>query len=164
MDELRALNLKFEQLVETRRELFQQNKDLQARNKATIEKVKQRNTKLKQDIITKQDLLENPQVVDMAQLDRELQQWRRKLDDQKLNVEKGKQRLRVLQERQEQSKSVKGGLDDKQMRVLENRLDKVMIKTSEAANIKQTYLAILKRFEEERTKDEKMLCELEQAL
>lgn len=50
------------------------------------------------------------------------------------------------------------------MRVLENRLDKVMIKTSEAANIKQTYQAILKRFEEEQFKDEKMLSELEQAL
>jgi hypothetical protein len=47
------------------------------------------------------------------------------------------------------------------MRLLENRLDKLMIKTSEAQNLKQTYLQILNRFSEEKIKDEKVLIELE---
>jgi len=34
----------------------------------------------------------------------------------------------------------------KQMRVLENRLDKLMIKNNEANSIKSTYAVILKRF------------------
>lgn len=40
MEELKALNLKFELLVETRRELFTQNQELRERNIQTIDKVK----------------------------------------------------------------------------------------------------------------------------
>jgi hypothetical protein len=36
------------------------------------------------------------------------------------------------------------------MRVLENRLDKLMIKHNEALNIKKTYQVILHRFKEEK--------------
>lgn len=36
------------------------------------------------------------------------------------------------------------------MRVLENRLDKLMIKNNEALNIKQTYTVLLQKFREEK--------------
>jgi hypothetical protein len=36
------------------------------------------------------------------------------------------------------------------MRILENRLDKLMIKTNEAQSINKTYSVILKRFKEEK--------------
>jgi len=37
------------------------------------------------------------------------------------------------------------------MRILENRLDKLMIKNQEAQSITQTYTVILKKFQEERS-------------
>jgi coiled-coil domain-containing protein 151 len=43
-------------------------------------------------------------------------------------------------------------LDDealKQMRILENRLDKLMIKFNEAQSMKKTYEMILRKFKEE---------------
>lgn len=50
------------------------------------------------------------------------------------------------------------------MRILENRLDKLMIKNNEAASIKQTYTVILKRFREERTEYELQLSQIEKSL
>jgi cell shape-determining protein MreC len=47
-------------LVDTRRELYNQNQELKARNKVMIDKVKQRNDKLTQELATKQDQLDNP--------------------------------------------------------------------------------------------------------
>jgi len=44
-----------------------------------------------------------------------------------------------------------------QMRVLENRLDKLMIKHNEALNIKKTYQVILQRFKEEKSDYEAQL-------
>lgn len=52
----------------------------------------------------------------------------------------------------------------KKMRVLENRLDKLMIKNNEAQSIKQTYTVILKRFKEERQEYELQLSKIEKSL
>ena len=52
----------------------------------------------------------------------------------------------------------------KKMRVLENRLDKLMIKNNEAQSIKQTYTVILKRFKEERQEYELQLSQIEKSL
>ena len=43
----------------------------------------------------------------------------------------------------------------KQMRILENKLDKAMMKFNEAISIKKTYQIILKRLREERVAYEK---------
>jgi hypothetical protein len=50
------------------------------------------------------------------------------------------------------------------MRVLENRLDKLMIKHNEALNIKKTYQVILQRFKEEKSDYETQLSQLERSL
>ena len=50
------------------------------------------------------------------------------------------------------------------MRILENRLDKLMIKHNEAINIKKTYQVILQRFKEEQQDYEAQLAQLEKAL
>ena len=71
--------------------------------------------------------------------------WRRKLDDQKSKTEKKKQKIQFLKEKHnEVIKSLSnieqpGTTDEpvlKQMRILENRLDKLMIKNNEAQSIK----------------------------
>ena len=62
-----------------------------------IDKVRARNQKLSQELAAKQEQLDNPKdVSDVGGLERELQMWRRRLDDQKCKTEKKKQKLQVL--------------------------------------------------------------------
>lgn len=52
----------------------------------------------------------------------------------------------------------------RRQRILENRLDKAMLKFNEAMSIKKTYEIILKRLHEERIGYDKQLASLEQAI
>ena len=52
----------------------------------------------------------------------------------------------------------------KKVRILENRLDKAMIKYNEAISIKKTYEIILKRLREERIAYDKQLEAMETAI
>jgi serine kinase of HPr protein (carbohydrate metabolism regulator) len=52
----------------------------------------------------------------------------------------------------------------KNMRILENRLDKVMIKYNEAQSIKKTYEQIVKRLKEERVGYDNQLAAIERSL
>merc|ERR1719499_2462066 len=52
----------------------------------------------------------------------------------------------------------------RQIRVLENRLDKAMIKHNEATSIKKTYEAIVKRLKEERIGFDNQLSAIERTL
>lgn len=150
--------------MEARRDLYEQNQDLKNRNKQTIDKLKARNDKLKQELSEKQDQLTNPcDVSDLNALEKELHLWRRKLDEQKNKTEKKRQNVQVLQERhtdcmKQLQVDGKPGLSEepqlKQMRILENRLDKLMIKNNEAASIQKTYSVILRKFQEEKAEYE----------
>ena len=174
MEQLQQLNIKFDQLVDTRRELYNQNQELKARNKVMIDKVKQRNDKLTQELATKQDQLDNPaDITDVLQLEKELHMWRLKLDEQRNKTEKKKQKMQVLQDKLievrkhlSQPENVLQSEEPllKQMRILENRLDKLMIKNQEAQSITQTYTVILKKFQEERSDYETQLQQIEKAV
>ena len=52
----------------------------------------------------------------------------------------------------------------KQMRILENRLDKVMIKLNEAQAMKKTYEVILKKFRDENKENARQQDQLEKLL
>jgi hypothetical protein len=52
----------------------------------------------------------------------------------------------------------------KNIRILENRLDKVMIKYNEAQSIKKTYEQIVKRLKEERVGYDNQLAAIESSL
>ena len=52
----------------------------------------------------------------------------------------------------------------KNIRVLENRLDKVMIKYNEAQSIRKTYEQIVKRLKEERVGYDNQLAAIERSL
>lgn len=101
--------------------------------------------------------------------------WRRKLDDMKNKSLSKKDHLRSLQDKRtellkEQGGAVEGQVisdDHPQMRairVMENRLDKAMIKFNEAMSIKKTYELILKRLKEERIGYDNQLTAIEESL
>ena len=102
--------------------------------------------------------------------ERDLLVWRRKLDDLKGKSIKKQEHLRGIQDKYnslnipEQSKPAIAGNEQKQIRILENRLDKAMIKFNEAISIKKTYEIILKRLKEERIAYDKQLEAMEKAI
>lgn len=82
---------------------------------------------------------------------------KRKLDEQKALTQKKRKELLALQDRLNEISNEKQSdliLDDnpymRKIRMLENRLDKAMIKYNEAQSIKRTYELIVKRLKEER--------------
>ena len=84
--------------------------------------------------------------------------WRRKYDDLKSKTPKKAQQLAGLHDKlkeveksaKEPKQAVSNGKQERTIRMLENRLDKAMIKFNEAQSIKKTYDIILKRLKEER--------------
>ena len=101
--------------------------------------------------------------------------WRRKLDDMKAKTTKKSEHLQGIQdkltelEKKEQinDKGIKKGEGDNQqrnIRMLENKLDKAMIKYNEAISIKKSYDIILKKLREERIVYDKQLESMETQL
>lgn len=102
--------------------------------------------------------------------ERDLLVWRRKLDDLKGKSLKKEEHLRGIKDKYkslsipEQAKPTVSTNEQKQVRILENRLDKAMIKFNEAISIKKTYEIILKRLKEERIAYDKQLEAMEKAI
>ncbi len=88
--------------------------------------------------------------------EKDLLVWRRKLDDAKNKTIAKKDQLLGLQDKQRELNKEQLDVnndDNPQMRtirMLENRLDKAMIKYNEAMSIKKTYELIVKRLKDER--------------
>eukprot|EP01016_Furgasonia_blochmanni_P005904 TRINITY_DN12332_c0_g1_i1.p1 TRINITY_DN12332_c0_g1~~TRINITY_DN12332_c0_g1_i1.p1 ORF type:complete len:536 (+),score=134.05 TRINITY_DN12332_c0_g1_i1:290-1897(+) len=95
--------------------------------------------------------------------------WRKKFDD---NVNlwrmKKKQLLHLKDKLTELNEAKFTGQDDspltRSIRVLENRLDKVMIKYNEAQSIRKTYEQIVKRLKDERVGYDNQLAAIERSL
>ena len=108
--------------------------------------------------------------------ERDLQVWRRKLDDMTSKTKKKSEHHDGMQDRLKEIKIQQTDLQRlstkqnsnsesnplKKMRILENKLDKAMIKFNEAISIKKTYEIIFKRLSEERVAYKKQLESLEQ--
>ena len=112
-------------------------------------------------------------------ISKDLIMYKRKLDEVKSKTASKKEHLRQLQDKyNEVAKDQNGGnvnqsgsgmLDDdhpqmRTIRVMENRLDKAMIKYNEAMSIKKAYELIVKRLREERIGYDNQLSAIEQSL
>jgi intergrase/recombinase len=112
-------------------------------------------------------------------INKDLIMYKRKLDEVKSKTASKKEHLRQLQDKyNEVAKDQNGGnlnqsgsgmLDDdhpqmRTIRVMENRLDKAMIKYNEAMSIKKAYELIVKRLREERIGYDNQLSAIEQSL
>ena len=85
-EELRQLDLKIQELNETKQVLYQQNQMQSKRNKDVLAKVKAKNENLHQQIEEKTE--ETDISMDLSQLERELSLNKRKLEDSKLLSDK----------------------------------------------------------------------------
>ena len=89
-------------------------------------------------------------------MDKDLLVWRRKSDEMRNKTQSKKEHLKSLQDKLAEvtREQVDVNSDDhpqmRMIRVMENRLDKAMIKYNEAMSIKKAYELIVKRLKEER--------------
>ncbi|CAD7937991.1 unnamed protein product [Amoebophrya sp. A25] len=96
-------------------------------------------------------------------LKRQLDSLRHEVAQKKSLLEDLRAKLEDLQDASN-SQNIGSTAQSRQIRVLENRLDKAMIKYNEAQTIRRTYEQIVKRLREERTGFDSQLAQLEETL
>lgn len=106
----------------------------------------------------------------MEKVEKDLIVFRRKQDEMKNKSASKREHLKSLQDKQNEiiKEQVDINSDDhpqmRTIRVMENRLDKAMIKYNEAMSIKKTYELIVKRLKEERIGYDTQLNSIEMSL
>jgi hypothetical protein len=169
-EQLDDLQRRFQLLEGERKATYETAKLNIQQNKEIITQMKEENKNLRNQIGTIRN--EKPQSrekeLDMKQL--EVQGLQRKLDTMKNENIKKKAHLDTLEiklgELSEGAKlhSSEASPEMRQIRVVENRLDKAMIKYNEAMSIRKTYEAIVKRLKEERIGFDNQLAGIERTL
>jgi len=169
-EQLEDLQRRFLLLEGERKATYETAKLNIQQNKEIISQMKDENKTLRTQIKTLRD--EKPQSTE-KQLERtmsDVQVLQRKVDLLKADNAKKRSNLEQLDGKLEElsagSKmhSSEASPEMRQIRVLENRLDKAMIKYNEAQSIRKTYEAIVKRLKEERIGFDNQLAAIERTL
>merc|ERR550534_2451836 len=169
-EQLQDLRQRFTLLEGERKAQFETSELSKQQNKEIISQMKEENKTLRNEIAKLRS--EKPQSVEQ-QLERamsELQGMQRKYDSVKASNDKKRQHLDSLGNKLDElsvgSKlfSSEASPEMRQIRVLENRLDKAMVKHNEANSIKKTYETIVKRLKEERMGFDNQLQAIERTL
>jgi len=180
-DQIDHLKTKLVRLDSDRRELFMTGEETKKKNNDMLEQLKKENRELKK---LRDEYLQNKRAVtpglqsnmsrtggfEVLTNEMKLESfWKKKLDDVKNVTRNKKKQLLVLQDKlKEVSEDKFGAIDEsplmRTIRILENRLDKVMIKYNEAQSIRKTYEQIVKRLKEERVGYDNQLAAIERSL
>lgn len=139
-------------------------------NREIINQMKEENKNLRSEVAKLRS--EKPQTTEqqLEKIVAEVQQLQRKFDAMKAQNEKQRSHLEDLDKKRaelsvgSQICSSEADPEMRHIRVLENRLDKAMIKHSEAQSIRKTYEAIVKRLKEERVGFDNSLTAIERTL
>lgn len=171
-EQLEDLQRRF-QLLEGERKATYETAQLNIRqNKEIIRQMKEENKSLRQSIaqIRNEAPKSTEKQVEEKMVD--MNQALRKLDEVKMEVQKKKEFLHDLDNKCSELSGLNMGVgkatevspDLRHIRVLENRLDKSMIKYNEAQSIRKTYEQIVKRLKEERVGFDNQLHAIERTL
>lgn len=143
-------------------------------NQPSLDDYKRENKELKatlQKIIREQGISgKSIQQIELEKLETKVHQLRLTHDDLKHQVKVCLKQIKTKQDKlKDLKKEAKPILSEespltKQIRILENRLDKAMIKYNEAQSIRKTYEAILKRLKDERIGFDNQLQAIERTL
>mmetsp|Transcript_86201 Transcript_86201/g.192756 ORF Transcript_86201/g.192756 Transcript_86201/m.192756 type:complete len:533 (-) Transcript_86201:36-1634(-) len=169
-EQLEDLTRRFQLLEGERKATYETAKLNIQQNKEIIGQMKDENKSLRNQISTLRN--EKPESTEQ-QIEKtmsDVQMLQRKLDG--LKAESSKKRALLDQLEIKMSELSQGATmhsseaspEMRQIRVLENRLDKAMIKYNEAQSIKKTYEAIVKRLKEERIGFDNQLAAIERTL
>lgn len=169
-EQLEDLQRRFQLLEGERKATYETAKLNIEQNKEIIGQMKDENKMLRNQIAQLRD--EKPQSLEkvLDSTSNEVQQMQRRFDMIKNENNKRRGFLDQLDIKKDElsmgSKmhSNETSPEMRQIRVLENRLDKVMIKYNEAQSIRKTYEAIVKRLKDERIGFDNQLCAIEHTL
>ena len=169
-------------LEEDRKNFWRQAEEIKEKNREGLEKLRSENKRLKD---VRDEFISNkkskPSLSKTAQErsfsgsqgfavnTKDENYLRRVLDKERHLTKTKKNALFTLQDKLKEVEENKLGYIEesplmKSIRVLENRLDKVMIKYNEAQSIQKTYEQVVKRLKEERVGYDSQLAEIEQSL
>jgi len=169
-EQLLDLQHRFRLLENERNTMYQTAQLQQKQNKQITDQLNKENAQLREEI--KQIRQEKPESV-TAQVEgtmSEIQLLQRRVDGLRSENASKKRQLDELDDKHREltmdSKlhSSEASPQMRQIRVLENRLDKAMIKYNEAQSIRKTYEAIVKRLTEERRGFDNQLASVERTL
>jgi len=169
-DQLEDLRRRFTLLEGERKANFETAAMSIKQNKEIITQMRLENDNMKKEIASLRG--EKPKTT-QQQLEKamsEVQALQRKMDGMRADNKKKSMHLEGLMNKLDElsvgSKihSSESSPEMRQIRVLENRLDKAMIKHNEAQSIKRTYEAIVKRLKEERIGFDNQLAAIEHTL
>lgn len=168
------------QLQDADRKSFYHTSSLaKQRNKEQIKQLQKENKELREQLQSRAVSIgadaSDPRATDklVAKTEKELALWRRKWDEVKASSKKRKNELLRLQDKLGELQGIGSDQvtitsdDNPQMRtirMLENKLDKAMIKYNEAQSIRKTYEMIVKRLRDERVGYDNQLAAIEQSL
>jgi hypothetical protein len=169
-EQLEDLQRRFTLLEGERKATYETAKLNIQQNKEIIKQMKEENKMLRQQIAQLRN--EKPQSIDKMLEDKmnEVQTLQRRYDAIKAeNIKKGRD-MEALDSKLTELKmdanlpTTEASPQMRQIRVLENRLDKAMIKYNEAQSIRKTYEQIVKRLKEERIGFDNQLAAIERTL
>ena len=176
--ELDDLRRKFQLLEGDRKAYYEMSMKTMKENKKTIAELRENNKSLRKELshiqreagrAAKLGAITEEQS-ELAKLEREVSRMRRNHDTLKNAVDKKRSELKTLRDkaRDLELESKKPNEENspltQKIRILENRLDKAMIKYNEAQSIRRTYEQIVKRLKDERVGFDNQLAAIERTL
>eukprot|EP01006_Ploeotia_vitrea_P013672 TRINITY_DN3566_c0_g1_i1.p1 TRINITY_DN3566_c0_g1~~TRINITY_DN3566_c0_g1_i1.p1 ORF type:complete len:535 (-),score=119.14 TRINITY_DN3566_c0_g1_i1:1626-3230(-) len=174
-DDANMMEKKFRLLDQDRKANFEGTASALKQNKEEIKQMRKNNKDLKANLTSLSKTVGgvNDQAVqdsELQKLDEKIYKLRRRFDEAKGTVDSRRTELQRLKEKlRDLEKESQPILTDdsaltRKIRMLENRLDKSMIKYNEAQSIKKTYEQIVKRLKEERIGFDNQLAAIERTL
>ncbi|KND03009.1 uncharacterized protein SPPG_02080 [Spizellomyces punctatus DAOM BR117] len=176
-EELHDLKLRFELLEGDRKAYYETSQWAIRQNKEEVSQLRMRNKELSDAIAklkkTEADVQSNrASMSELEKFDQKICEMHKKFDELQAEARAKEEKLRGMHDQladlRREAEIVKSNLQDspqaKEIRMLENRLDKAMIKYNEAQAVRKTYEQIVKRLQEERLTFDNQLANFEKSL
>eukprot|EP00802_Teleaulax_amphioxeia_P011631 Tamp_11665.p1 GENE.Tamp_11665~~Tamp_11665.p1 ORF type:complete len:551 (-),score=247.86 Tamp_11665:47-1699(-) len=171
-DEYQDLQKRFQILESDRKNLFEHTQLEVKKNKEALAKLKKENKELRSSLssLMSDQGRSTGKDSEINKLELQVSDLRRKHDDVRHQCQFRQKELDTMQDKlKDLEKEMEKLKDDdtpltRNIRTLENRLDKAMIKYNEAQSIRKTYEQIVKRLKEERIGFDNQLAAIERTL
>ena len=170
-EEIDDLQKRLALLENERKTLFDESNYTLRQNKETINQLQNEHKDLRTQIKSFTKQIDTESIKQKPEETEEMIKFRRKLDQARSLVLARTQQIKTMQDKiKEMSSDQKGTISNedapvnRQIRILENRLDKAMIKYNEAQSIKKTYEQIVKQLKQERVAYDNQLAAIERSL
>jgi hypothetical protein len=170
-EEISELKRKLEEKEQKRKKIFEESKQVSSQNKETILRLKTEQKNLLANIKGLSKQFESEVAKVKPEETEEIIKLRRRLDHVHSQYLSRKRELKTINDKLNEIPSEPKGAAvtdenplNRQIRMLENRLDKAMIKYNEAQSIKKTYEQIVKQLKQERVAYDNQLAAIERSL